>query len=572
VTTHSTHELRRHNHPGSGRRKAPVTPKGRQVEPQALAEVRALLGDAPRRRDLLIEHLHLVQDRHGCLGADHLAALAEEMKLSLAEIYEVATFYAHFDVILEDETPPPPITVRVCDSLTCEMMGARRLLDDLTARLAPGVRVVRAPCMGGCDKAPVAAVGHAPIEPASVEAVAEAVGAKATQARIPSYKALAAYRSEGGYRLLEDCRAGRREREGLIKAMEDSELRGLGGAGFPAGRKWRLVLAEPAPRLMAINADEGEPGTFKDRHYLETDPHRFLEGTLIAAWAIEARDVYVYLRDEYPAAREILLHEIAALERAGLAGDTRFHLRRGAGAYICGEESAMLESIEGKRGYPRHKPPFPAQVGLFGRPTLIHNVETVYWVRDIVERGPAWFTGHGRRGRKGLRSFSVSGRVRNPGVKLAPAGISVRELIDEFCGGMQDGHVFKGYLPGGASGGVLPASMGDLPLDFGTLEQHGCFIGSAAVVVLSDRDDMKQVALNLLRFFEDESCGQCTPCRVGTEKLVKLMERPRWDETLMEEVGRAMADASICGLGQAAANPLKMVLQHFRDDLAEEPR
>jgi formate dehydrogenase len=537
------------------------------VKADAAAAVNALLGEAPRRRDLLIEHLHKIQDRYGCLRADHLAALAQEMRLSLTEVYEVATFYAHFDVVLEDETPPPAITVRVCDSLTCELMGAGKLLSELRSKLGTDVRVVRAPCMGGCDKAPVAAVGHAPVEPATVEAIAKAVAAKATHARLPSYKSFAEYRREGGYTLLADCLAGKREREGLIKAMEDSGLRGLGGAGFPAGRKWRFVLAEPAPRLMAINADEGEPGTFKDRFYIETDPHRFLEGMLIAAWVIEAREIYIYLRDEYPAALELLLREIALIETAGLSARTKIHLRRGAGAYICGEESAMLESIEGKRGYPRHKPPFPAQVGLFGRPTLIHNVETVFWVRDIVEKGAAWFTSAGRRGRKGLRSFSVSGRVKNPGVKLAPAGITVRELIDEYCGGMADGHAFKGYLPGGASGGVLPASMGDLPLDFGTLEEHGCFIGSAAVVILSDKDDMKRVALNLLRFFEDESCGQCTPCRVGTEKLVKLMERPKWDDALMQEVARAMADASICGLGQAAANPLKMVLQHFREDL-----
>ncbi len=567
-----THEIRRHNHPGSGRRKAPLTPKGRQVQPQALAEVRALLGDRALARDLLIEHLHLIQDRYGCLSADHLAALAEEMRLALTEVYEVATFYAHFDVVLEDETPPPPLTVRVCDSLTCELMGARKLMFDLKAKLGAGVRVVRAPCIGACDKAPACHVGHAPVEPATPDSIAEAVAVKATHAKLPAYKNFAAYRSESGYKLLEECLAGQREREGLIKAMEDSGLRGLGGAGFPAGRKWRFVLAEPKPRMMAINGDEGEPGTFKDRFYLENDPHRFLEGTLIAAWVVEAPEVYIYIRDEYPAARELLLKEIAEVEQAGLARATKLHLRRGAGAYICGEESAMLESIEGKRGLPRHKPPFPAQVGLFGRPTLIHNVETVFWVRDIVEKGPQWFIGHGRRGRKGLRSFSVSGRVNKPGVKLAPAGISARELIDEYCGGMQDGHAFKGYLPGGASGGILPASMAELPLDFGTLEPHGCFIGSAAIVVLSDKDDMKQVALNLLRFFEDESCGQCTPCRVGTEKLVKLMERPKWDERLMDEVSRAMTDASICGLGQAAANPLKMVFKHFREDLSREPR
>ncbi len=555
--------------PGAGRRQAVPFPKGRQVDPAALAEVGALLGDRPRRRDLLIEHLHLIQDRHGCLEAAHLAALAEEMKMALAEVYEVATFYAHFDVVREDEVPPPALTVRVCDSLTCELMGAARLLDGLQRKLDPRrVRVVRAPCMGRCDMAPVAEIGHHHVDRASVDKVAAAALAGHTHPDIPRYKGFEDYLAGGGYALLEAARAGKRTVDDLIALMEASGLRGLGGAGFPAGRKWRFVRQEPGPRLMAVNADEGEPGTFKDRYYLETDPHRFLEGMLIAAWAVEAPDVYIYLRDEYPAIREILLKEIAHLEARGLNGPTRIHLRRGAGAYICGEESAMLESIEGKRGLPRHKPPYPSQVGLFGRPTLIHNVETLYWVREIVERGPAWLQSHGRNGRMGLRGFSVSGRVKEPGVKLAPAGITAKELIDEFCGGMAEGHRFKGYLPGGASGGVLPAGMADIPLDFGTLEPHGCLIGSAAVIVLSDKDSMKDVALNLMRFFEDESCGQCTPCRVGTEKAVKLMSRERWDEALLTELAAAMTDASICGLGQAACNPLTTVMKHFRDDWA----
>jgi formate dehydrogenase len=554
-------------HPGSGRRKTRETPKGRQVDPQALDEVRALLGDRPRRADLLIEHLHLLQDRYGCLHAGHLVALADEMRLALVEVYEVASFYAHFDIVMDGEPAPPPVTVRVCDSLTCAMMGAERLLAELKGALEPNVRVVRAPCMGGCHNAPLAAIGHALHEHASVESVTKAVSASETHPHVPGYVDFDRYRAEGGYKLLADCLDGKRPVEDIIKTLEDSNLRGLGGAGFPTGRKWRFVRAEPAPRLMAVNADEGEPGTFKDRHYLETDPHRFLEGMLIGAWAVEASDVYIYLRDEYPQCREILLREIAALEAAGLSRGTKLHLRRGAGAYICGEESAMLESIEGKRGLPRHKPPFPSQVGLFGRPTLINNVETLWWVRDIIEKGPESFASHGRNGRKGLRTFSVSGRVKNPGVKLAPAGITVRELIDEHCGGMADGHAFKGYLPGGASGGILPAAMADIPLDFGTLEPHGCFIGSAAVIVLSDKDDMRAVALNLLKFFEDESCGQCTPCRVGTEKAVHIMEGPAWDETLLEELTKVMTDASICGLGQAAMNPVKMVLKHFREDL-----
>ena len=558
-------------HPGSGRRRGLDHPKGRQVDPAALAEVQALLDDKERRRDLLIEHLHLLQDHYGCLHARHLAALAEEMRLALVEVYEVASFYAHFDIVMDDEAPPPELTVRVCDSLTCELFGAQALLSQLPDRLGDTVRVVRAPCMGGCHNAPVCAIGHALHEHATVDSVADAVAQAEvhghTHPDIPPFVSLDDYRAGGGYKLLEACLDGGRARDSVIEAMEKSNIRGMGGAGFPTGRKWRFVLAEPEPRLMAVNGDEGEPGTFKDRYFLETDPHRFLEGTLIAAWVVEAADVYIYLRDEYPQCLEVLAQEIAKIEAAGLAKHARLHLRRGAGAYICGEESAMLESIEGKRGLPRHKPPFPSQVGLFGRPTLINNIETLFWVRDIVETGPEWFTGEGRNGRTGRRTFSVSGRVKNPGVKLAPAGITVRELIDEYCGGMADGHAFKGYLPGGASGGILPASKADIPLDFGTLEAEGCFIGSAAVVVLSDKDDMREVALNLLRFFEDESCGQCTPCRVGTEKAVKLMSAPRWDDNLLQELSRVMGDASICGLGQAAMNPVKQVMKHFPEDL-----
>ncbi len=546
---------------------SPFFPKGRQVDPKAIDEVRALLGKRPRRRDLLIEHLHLIQDRCGSLSVQHLAALAMEMKLAMTEVYEVATFYAHFDVVREGEVPPPQLTIRVCDSLTCEMMGAQKLLKALEAKYKGKVRVMRAPCMGRCEAAPVAEVGHCHLTRASAESVAAAVAGGHTHAEVPACRPLEAYRKDGGYRLLKACLAGERTADELINILGDSGLRGLGGAGFPTGRKWQIVRGYKGPRLMAVNADEGEPGTFKDRFYLDQDPHRFLEGMLIAAWAVEATDVYIYLRDEYPGLLKALSDEIGKLEAANLGFATKIHLRRGAGAYICGEESAMLESIEGKRGLPRHRPPYVAEVGLFGRPTLVQNVETLYWVRDIVEKGAGWFSSAGRNGRKGLRSFSVSGRVKEPGVKLAPAGITVKELIDEFCGGMQDGHVFKGYLPGGASGGILPASMGDIPLDFGTLEKHGCFIGSAAVVILSDKDSAKDAALNLMRFFEDESCGQCTPCRVGTEKAVKLMEKKEWNEALLKDLSRAMADASICGLGQAASNPLKMVLEHFRDDI-----
>ncbi len=557
---------------GRAGRRPPRTPKGRQVDPQALADVQALLIDRPRRRDLLIEHLHLIQDHYGYISAAHLAALAHEMKLALTEVYEVATFYAHFDVVKEGETPPPPVTVRVCNSLSCALLGSERLLAELpktlgAQNLSAKVRVVRAPCMGACDRAPVCAVGHIQVMEADAAKVTAAAAKPAHAHVYPTPTGFDAYAKAGGYGLLKACLGGKRTRDDLIKAVSDAGLRGLGGAGFPTGRKWSLVRGEPAPRLFAVNCDEGEPGTFKDRFYLERDPHRFIEGMLIAAWIVEAADTYLYVRDEYPEVTLLLADEIAKAEEAGLSKHTKIHLRRGAGAYICGEESAMIESIEGKRGLPRHRPPYVAQVGLFGRPTLEQNVETLYWVRDIVEKGAGWFTSQGRHDRKGFRSFSVSGRVKKPGVKLAPAGVTARELIDEFCGGMADGHTFKGYLPGGASGGILPASMADIPLDFGTLEKYGCFVGSHAVVILSDQDDMKAVALNLIKFFEDESCGQCTPCRAGTEKAAKLMANGPWDAALLDELSTLMRDASICGLGQAAPNPLLCVLKYFPDEL-----
>jgi formate dehydrogenase len=549
------------------RRKARRTPKGRQIDPQALAEVQALLTDRSRRRDLLIEHLHLIQDRYGHISAAHLAALAAEMKLAQTEVYEVATFYAHFDVVKEGQTPPPPVTVRVCDSLSCAMAGADRLLNDLPKLLGSGVRVLRAPCMGACDHAPVCAVGHVQVMKANDAAVQKLATPNTHAHALKPGTDFEGYKAGGGYRLLDEALAGKRTRDEFIKIVSDAGLRGLGGAGFPTGRKWGFVRAEKGPRLMAVNADEGEPGTFKDRYYLGLDPHRFLEGMLIAAWVVEAAEVYIYIRDEYPELRLMLEQEIEKLQTAGLDTYTKIHFRRGAGAYICGEESAMIESIEGKRGLPRHRPPFVAQVGLFGRPTLEQNVETLYWIRDIVEKGPEWVTSQGRHERKGFRSFSVSGRVKNPGVKLAPAGITMRELINEFCGGMADGETFKAYLPGGASGGILPASLADEPLDFGTLEKHGCFVGSHAVVILSEKDDMKAVALNLMRFFEDESCGQCTPCRVGSEKAAKLMEQGPWDVGLLTELSKLMQDSSICGLGQAAPNPLLCVLKFFPDEL-----
>ena len=554
---------------GATRQRKREAPKGRRVDPDALAEVRALLGDAPRRPDLLIEHLHLIQDHYRCLSTQHLAALAQELRLAQAEVYEVASFYHHFDVVREGDDAPAALTVRVCDGIACELAGADALLERLPAILGADVRVLHAPCVGRCEQAPVAVVGQKAIPQATVETVQQTVAAGiVTDTPEAGYRDMAGYVAEGGYALLRQCASGETDVEAVIAAMESSGLRGLGGAGFPAGRKWRIVRSEPGPRLMAVNIDEGEPGTFKDRVYLETDPHRFLEGMLIAAWAVGIEDIYIYLRDEYHACRTLLQQELAALMAdPPLQAMPRIHLRRGAGAYICGEESAMIESIEGKRGMPRLRPPYVAQVGLFGRPTLEHNFETLYWVRDILQKGPAWFASHGRHGRKGLRSYSVSGRVKAPGVKLAPAGITIQELIDEYCGGMMDGHRFYAYLPGGASGGILPATMNDIPLDFDTLQPHGCFIGSAAVVVLSERDSAMNAARNLMRFFKDESCGQCTPCRVGTAKALALVEQPVWDVPLLADLSQVMRDASICGLGQAAPNPVDCVVRYFPHEL-----
>lgn len=552
---------------GRALRKARPTPKGRQVDFKALEEIRALLGDSPRRADLLIEFLHQIQDTYHHISAAHIAALARELKLSQTEVYEVATFYHHFDVIKEGESPPPPLTVRVCDSVTCEIGGAKTLIAELEAVLGEGVRVQKVSCVGRCEQAPVAVVGVNPIGHASADKVVAAVAAGHCGPDQFSSLSYAEYCEQGGYQLWRDCVAGRRDPESIISMLEESGLRGLGGAGFPAGRKWRIVRQQPAPRLMAVNIDEGEPGTFKDRYYLERDPHRFLEGTLIAAWAVGIDEIFLYLRDEYAGCRQLLERELALLHADPPCQLPQLHLRRGAGAYICGEESAMIESLEGKRGMPRLRPPYVAQVGLFGRPTLEHNLETLYWVREIVEKGPDWFSSQGRHGRQGLRSFSVSGRVKKPGVHLAPAGITLKELIEEYCGGMLEGHELYGYFPGGASGGILPASMGDIPLDFDTLQPYGCFIGSAAIIVFSQHDRAREVALNAMRFFEDESCGQCTPCRVGTAKASKLMEVSTWDQPLLEELAQAMADASICGLGQAAPNPLRCVMKYFPEEV-----
>jgi formate dehydrogenase beta subunit len=554
-------------HVGS-RKRARAFPKGRQLDVEALDEIRALLKDRPRRADLLIEYLHLIQDRYHSISARHLQALCEEMRLPQAAAFEVATFYAHFDVVKEGETPPPATTIRVCDSITCAIKGAEALFEALKSRADPEkVRVLRAPCMGRCDTAPVCEVGHLHVDHATPDSVEAVVKSGKREATIPRYETFAEYRAKGGYSVLETCRAGKLSFDQIIKEMTDAGLRGLGGAGFPAGRKWQIVRSYPGPRLMTINGDEGEPGTFKDRYYLERNPHQMFEGALIAAWAVEAERIYLYMRDEYPAVIHILTHEIAALEKAGIIKKGDIELRRGAGAYICGEESAMIESIEGKRGYPRNRPPYIAEVGLFGRPTLNHNVETLYWVPEILKKGAKWFADHGVNGGKGFRSWSVSGRVKKPGVIVAPAGITARELI-EMAGGMEDGHKFKAYLPGGASGGILPERLADLPLDFGTLDKYGSFVGSHAIVVFSDQDDVTDIVINLLRFFKDESCGQCTPCRVGCDKAVALLERRDWDGELLNELAQTMRDASICGLGQAAPNAFITAMEFFSDEPA----
>ena len=544
--------------------------KGRVINAQARSEVRELLGDRPRRGDLLLEYLHLIQERYHYLSSAHLHALAAELRLSTVEVYEVASFYHHFDIVKEGESAPPSLTVRVCDSVTCEMFGANALVDRLTKLLGPDVRVQPVPCVGRCETAPVAVVGTNPVVKATVDEIQKTIRENRHQATPPDCIAYQQYVDQGGYMTFGRYLSGALDTETILATMENSGLRGLGGAGFPVGRKWRIVRDQPAPRLMAVNIDEGEPGTFKDRYYLERDPHRFLEGMLIAARVVGIEEIYIYLRDEYAGIRTMLDRELATLQQCSPYPLPQMHLRRGAGAYICGEESAMIESIEGKRGMPRLRPPYVAQVGLFGRPTLEHNMESLFWTRDIIERGADWFTTEGRHGRMGLRSFSVSGRVNHPGVHLAPAGISVRELIDEYCGGMLPGHDLYGYLPGGASGGILPAAMSDIPLDFDTLNEHGCFIGSAAVIVFSKQDRARDIALNCMRFFKHESCGQCTPCRVGTAKAVHLMQQKVWDQPLLDELAEVMRDASICGLGQAAPNPMQCVMHYFPEEISDD--
>ena len=553
------------------KRKSRGKTKGRVVDLNSLLEVQRLLGDSSRTQDLLIEHLHKIQDHYGHLSAAHLVALASEMRLSTTEVYEVASFYHHFDVIRENDTAPPALTVRVCESVSCEMAGGEALISALESTLGDGVRVQRVPCVGRCDKAPVAVVGQHTVEAATAEAVKAAVDGGQVEQPMPTdcidYDV---YKNDGGYQLYDRLLAGEVDADSIIKSLEGSQLRGLGGAGFPVGRKWGILRDQPAPRLCAINIDEGEPGTFKDRFYMLSDPHRFLEGMIIAARVIDIDACYIYVRDEYPSVSKVLQQAVQDLQQKSGYELPHIELRRGAGAYICGEESAMIESIEGKRGMPRLRPPYVAQVGLFGRPTLEHNCETLFWIRDVIEKGSDWFDSQGRNGRKGIRSFSVSGRVNNPGVHLAPAGITMKELIEEYCGGMLDGHQFYGYFPGGASGGILPASLGDVPLDFDTLQEFDCFIGSAAVIVLSDQDTAKQAALNSMKFFAHESCGQCTPCRVGTEKAVSIMETGDWDVEQLNDLCTVMIDASICGLGQAAPNPMLSVIKYFPHELGIE--
>ena len=553
----------------SRRKRRRSQPKGRQVDLDALREIKALLGDRPRREDMVLEYLHLIQDHYGYLAAPHLVALASELQLPRAQVFEVATFYHHMDVVKEGVAPPPALTIRVCDSLTCAMKGAETLAAALESGTDPGkVRIQRVSCVGRCAEAPVAIVGQRPVESASVDAVRKLVDDKdhGPETDLDPI-AYSDYRKDGGYRLYAECVSGDRDVESIIKTLEDASLRGLGGAGFPTGRKWRIVRDQPAPRYLVVNIDEGEPGTFKDRYFMERDPHRCLEGILIAAWATGIDEVYLYIRDEYPACRALMAQAITDLEADPPAQLPKLIMRRGAGAYICGEESSLIESVEGKRALPRLRPPYVAQVGLFDRPTLEQNLETLYWVREIVERGAEWFAGQGRNGRKGLRSFSVSGRVSKPGVHIAPAGITLRELIDEYCGGMEEGHELYGYFPGGASGGILPASLADVPLDFDTLQPHGCFIGSAAIVVFSQHDKARDLARNVMRFFAHESCGQCTPCRVGTRKAVTLMAAAKWDHALLEDLSTVMADASICGLGQAAPNPIRCVAKYFPEEV-----
>ena len=543
-------------------------PKGRQVDDVSLDEIGVLLGDLPIQRDMLIEALHLVQDGVGHLKARHLTALADVFRLSQAEVFEVASFYHHFDIVKEGDIAPAPLTIRICDGLSCEMAGATELIENMKAATDPAeIRIQAVPCIGQCDSAPAATVGKRGVGKANVPDLLSAATLSHAPV-VPDYEDFDAYKAKGGYSILAKVIKGEISADAAVATMSDAGLRGLGGAGFPAGTKWGFVRGYDGPRLMTVNGDEGEPGTFKDRWWLENQPHRVIEGALIAAHVVGCERIYVYMRDEYPHILELLLREFTKVNASGLADHAPLQLRRGAGAYICGEESAMLESIEGKRGMPRLRPPYIAEVGLFGHPTLNHNVETVSWVPDILENGPEWFSAQGwGEESNGLRSYSVSGRVNEPGVKLAPAGIPLNRLIEDYCGGIADGHQFKAFLPGGASGGIFPADMADIAMDFGAFEPHGGLIGSHAVVILSQKDSVYDAVLNTMRFFKHESCGQCTPCRVGTHKLVGMLEDPATETQLYDDLMMVMGDSSICGLGQAAANCVKHLMKYFPEEM-----
>ena len=553
------------------KRQGRYKPKGRQVDPARLRAVADLLQlqHSDLQRDRLIEYLHILQDKIGHLAATDLAALAELMRLPMAEIWEIASFYDHFDLINEGETPPPLRTIRVCTSLSCMIQGSQALLEELQAITSDQVRFVAAPCLGACDKAPAAADGHHLIPTANAEILKITADTPEQVTSLSDYIDFDTYCGAGGYKLVKALSAGTADKRALLAELEASALRGLGGAGFPTGQKWRIVSGYDGPRYMAVNGDEGEPGTFKDRYYLSTDPHRMIEGVLVAAYIVGIEKAYIYVRDEYPEIIEMLNNELEKVTQVGLSAHVDIELRRGAGAYICGEESAMIESIEGKRGLPRHRPPYVAQTGLFGQPTLVNNIETLFWVRDIIEQGSEWYNQQGKDGHPGFRTYSVSGRVKKPKLVITAAGSTAEELI-AACGGMANGHQFKAYLPGGASGGILPASKADIPLDFGgKLAEEGCFVGSHAVVILSDKDNVWQAAQNLMQFFANESCGQCTPCRLGTDKAVELMAAPCPDTDLLSELAATMADASICGLGQAAPNPLICAMRHFPQDIIQ---
>ena len=550
-----------------GVKRDPSLPKGRQTDDISEKEIKELVGDLHFDRSQLIEALHLIQDKFNCLSQRHLKSLSELFKLSQAEVFEVASFYHHFDIVKDGESLDHELTIRICDGLSCEMAGAQHLIKNVKEIIDENkIRIQKVPCIGRCANAPAAQVGKKAVNNATPLKLLK-FSKEDTTPEIPDYQNLSDYLNIGGYECLKKVIAKKLNLENAISILAKSGLRGLGGAGFPADKKWQIVNSYNGIRYMTINGDEGEPGTFKDRFWLESEPHKMLEGAQIAALLVGCNKIYLYMRDEYPAVLEILKAEIEKLEKTNF-WLVPMEIRRGAGAYICGEESAMIESIEGKRGLPRHRPPYIAEKGLFGRPTLNHNIETLFWIPEILSKGSEWFSGLGfNENHKGVRSYSVSGRVLNPGVKVAPAGIPVRKLIDDYCGGMLPGHEFKAFFPGGASGGIFPAKMSDMGLDFGIFEPHGGFVGSHAVIILSDQDSILDAVINTIKFFKHESCGQCTPCRNGTEKLISLLANSNKDVELYEDLMMVMRDSSICGLGQAATNCLNHLLKYFSEEL-----